>query len=155
MWPSRLAYAMTLTLNFEGRISILLYLSQKWSNCQETKQSKMKWHIDWTPGPKCSQLFWSWSRYWPWIFKVKVLNSCISRMTRLIDIVGHSWPWLWPMLSILTNEVRWYLFRRNFDHFIRIHVFAEKNIKLSPTYKTGLRFWYSYQTRWESHAWLH
>ena len=44
MWPSGLTLAMTLTLNFHGQIQNLLYLSQKWSDCHETKSK----HIDWT-----------------------------------------------------------------------------------------------------------
>ena len=37
MWPSGLTLAMTLTLNFQGQIWNFLYLSQKWSDCHETK----------------------------------------------------------------------------------------------------------------------
>ena len=44
MWPSGLTLAMTLTLNFQGQIWNLLYLSQKWSDCHGTKSK----HIDWT-----------------------------------------------------------------------------------------------------------
>ena len=36
MWPSGLSLAMTLTLNFQGQIWNLLYLSQKWSDCHWT-----------------------------------------------------------------------------------------------------------------------
>ena len=38
MWPSDLTLAMTLTLNFQGQRWNLLYLSQKWSDCYETKK---------------------------------------------------------------------------------------------------------------------
>ena len=37
MGPSGLTLAVTLTLNFQGQIWNLLYLSQKWSNCHERK----------------------------------------------------------------------------------------------------------------------
>ena len=37
MWPLGLTLAMTLTLNFQGQIWNLLYLSQKWCDCHETK----------------------------------------------------------------------------------------------------------------------
>ena len=37
MFPSGLTLAMTLTLNFQGQIWNLLYLSQKWCDCHETK----------------------------------------------------------------------------------------------------------------------
>ena len=48
MWPSGLTLAMTLTLNFQGQMQNLLYLSQKWYDCHETKSK----HIDWTLGLK-------------------------------------------------------------------------------------------------------
>ena len=58
---------MTLTFNFQGQIWNLLYLSQKWSDCHETKSK----HIDWTLGLKCDHQVWPWPWPWPWIFKVK------------------------------------------------------------------------------------
>ena len=58
---------MTLTLNFQGQIWNLLYLSQKWSDCHETKGK----HIDWTLGLKCDHQLWPWPWLWPWILKVK------------------------------------------------------------------------------------
>ena len=60
MWPLDLTLAMTLTLNFQGQIWNLLYLSQKWSNCHKTKSK----YISWTLCLKCHWI-------WPWIFKVK------------------------------------------------------------------------------------
>ena len=74
MWPSGLTLAMTLTLNFQGQIQNLLYLSHKWSDCQETKSK----HIDWTLGLKCDHRVWLWPWPWPWIFKVKYRICCIS-----------------------------------------------------------------------------
>ena len=67
MWPSGLTLAMTLTLNCQGQISNLLYLSQKWSNCHETKSK----YIDWTLDLKCDYPVWPWPWPWSWIFKVK------------------------------------------------------------------------------------
>ena len=67
MWPSGLTLAMTLTLNFQGQIWNFLYLSQKWSDCHETKSK----HIDWTLGLKCDHRVWPWPWPWPWIVKVK------------------------------------------------------------------------------------
>ena len=58
-------FVVTLTLNFQGQI--LLYLSQKWSDCHETKSK----HIDWTLGLECDHRVWPWPWPWPWIFKVK------------------------------------------------------------------------------------
>ena len=58
---------MTLTFNFQGQIWNLLYISQKWSDCHETKSK----HIDRTLGLKCDHAVWSWPWPWPSIFKVK------------------------------------------------------------------------------------
>ena len=67
MGPSGLTLAMTLTLNFQSQISNWLYLSQKWSDCYETKSK----HIDWTLSFKWDHRVWPWPGPWPWIFKVK------------------------------------------------------------------------------------
>ena len=74
MWPSGLTLAMTLTLNFQGQIWNLLYLSQKWCDCHGTKRK----HIDWTPRPQMWHQVWPWPWPWPWIFKVKYGISYIS-----------------------------------------------------------------------------
>ena len=74
MWPSGLTLAMTLTLNFQGQIQNLLYLSQKWSDCHETKSK----HIDLFLGLKCDHRVWLWPWPWPWIFKVKYRICYIS-----------------------------------------------------------------------------
>ena len=67
MWSLGLTLAMTFILNFQCQIWTLLYLSQNWSNCHETKSK----HIVWTLGLKYYQ--WDWPWIWPWsgIFKVK------------------------------------------------------------------------------------
>ena len=67
MWPLGLTLAMTLTLNFQGQIWNLLYLSQKWSDCREMKSK----HIDWILGIKCDHRVLPWPWPWPWSFKVK------------------------------------------------------------------------------------
>ena len=67
MWPWGVTLAMTLTLNFQGQIWNLLYLSQKWSDWHGTKSK----HIDWTPGLICDHQVWPWPWPWPWIFKVE------------------------------------------------------------------------------------
>ena len=65
---------MTLTLNFQAQISNWLYLSQKWSDCHETKSK----HSDWTLGFKWNHRVWPWPWPWPWIFKVKYWIGYIS-----------------------------------------------------------------------------
>ena len=79
MWPSGLALAITLTLKFQGQIWNLLYLSQKWCDCHETKGK----HIDGSQGLKCDHQVWPWP--WPWIFKKVKCGICyISvKMVRL------------------------------------------------------------------------
>ena len=74
MGSSGLTLAMTLTLNFQDQIWNLLYLSQKWSDCHETKSK----HIDWTLGLKWDHRVWFWPWPWPWIFKVKSKVCYIS-----------------------------------------------------------------------------
>ena len=75
MWPSGLALAMNLTLNFQGQIWNLLYISaKKWCDCHETKSK----HVDGTQGLKCDHQVWPWPWPWPWIFKVKYVICYIS-----------------------------------------------------------------------------
>ena len=81
MWPWGLTLAMNLTLNFQGRIWNLLYLSQKWSDCHETKSK----HIDGNLGIKCDHWVWPWPWPWPLIFKVKHGICYISTGNGSID----------------------------------------------------------------------
>ena len=74
MGPSGLTLTMTLTSIFQGQIWNLLYLSQKWSDCHETKSK----HIDWTLGLKCDHRVWPWPWPWPIFFKVKYTICYIS-----------------------------------------------------------------------------
>ena len=74
MWPLGLTLAMTLTSNFQGQIQNLLCLSQKWSDCHETKSK----HINWTLGLRCDHQVWPWPWPWPQIFKVKYRICYIS-----------------------------------------------------------------------------
>ena len=71
---------MTWILNFQGQILNWLYLSQKWSDCHETKSK----HIDWTLGFKCDHWVWPWSWPWTWIFKVKYRIGYISAINGAI-----------------------------------------------------------------------
>ena len=73
MWPSGLTLAMTLTLNFQGQIWNLLYLSRKWSDCHGTKSK----HIDWTPRPQM----------WP--------SGLTLAMTLTLNFQGQIWNFLY------------------------------------------------------------
>ena len=80
MWPSRLTLAMTLTLNFQGQIYNLLYLSQ---NGPIATKRKANISIE-LQGLKCDHQVWTWPWPWPWIFKVKYRICYISaKMVRL------------------------------------------------------------------------
>ena len=100
MWPSGLTLAMTLTFNFPGQIWNLLYLSQKWWDCHETKSK----HNDWSQGFKCDYRVWPW----PWIFKVKYGIGYIS--AKMVQFPRNekqthglnSRPQMWPSDLILT-----------------------------------------------------
>ena len=73
-WPSGMTLAMTLTLNFQGQIWNLLHLSQKWSDCHETKSK----YINWILGLRCDHQIWPWPWPSPWIFKVRYGNCYMS-----------------------------------------------------------------------------
>ena len=60
MGPTGLTLAMTLTLNFQGQIWNLLYLSQNWSDSHKTKNK----YINWTLRLKWDHEVWPWP--WPW-----------------------------------------------------------------------------------------
>ena len=98
MWPSGLTLAVTLTLNFQVQIWNLLYLSQKWSDCQQTKSK----HIDETLGLKCDHRVWPCPWPCPWIFKVKYRICYISAkngpiaMKRKANISIELRPQMWP-----------------------------------------------------------
>ena len=66
MWPSDLTLAMTLTMNFQGQIWNLLYLSQRWFDSHKMKST----HIEWTEGLHDHQI-WPWP--WPWKVRCKDL----------------------------------------------------------------------------------
>ena len=107
---------MTLTLNFQGQISNWLYLSQKWSDCHETKTK----HIDWTLGFKCDHRVWPWP--WPWPeFSRSNIELAISqqKMVRLpqnekrthwtlgLKCDHQIWPrpWPWPWIFKVKYEI--------------------------------------------------
>ena len=115
MCPSGLTLAMTLTLNFQGQIWNFLYLSQKGSDCHETKSK----HIDWNPGLKCDQWVSTWPLNFeglmgPWAltthmtltmdFHGQILKYLYLRMGGPIDIAQRRWQWV--NHDHLVNKVR-------------------------------------------------
>ena len=83
----------TLTLNFQGQIWNLLYLSQKWCDCHEMKSK----HIHWSQGLKCDHQVQPWPWHWPWIFKVKCDLDHLVTKVRCKDLPdsdrGHFRCW--------------------------------------------------------------
>ena len=101
MGSSGLTLAMTLTLNFQGKIRNLFYLRKKWSDCHKMKSKHISWNLD----LKWDHQVWLWPWPWPWIFKVKDGICCISAKNGLIAMKRKqayrlnprpqmwSWPW--------------------------------------------------------------
>ena len=106
------------TFNFQDQTWNLLYLSQKWSDCHETKGK----HIDWTLGLNWDHRLWPGPLPWPWIFKVNMEFALPRpRMVRLPrnekqtyrfnfrpqigpSVLTLGWPWLWPWPWIFKIE---------------------------------------------------
>ena len=124
MWPSNFTLTMTLTLNFQGQIWNLLYLSQKWSDCYETQM----WPLGLTWTITLTFEFWrsnvnltfdhTWP--WPWIFMVKFWNSWMggpidiallgggsrSFMTMTMTIWWtRSGVWIYQIVTGVTHQV--------------------------------------------------
>ena len=98
-WQSGLTLAMTLTLKFQGKIQNLLYLSQKWSDCHETKSK----HIDWTLGLIYDHGVWLWPWPWPCVFKVKYRICYISAKNGQIASKRKANIWIELQASNVTN----------------------------------------------------
>ena len=103
MWPSGLTLAMTLTLNFQGRIWNWLYLSQKWSDCHETKSK----HIDWTLGLKCDHQTLAMTltlnfqgQIWNLLYLNQKWPNYLKTKSKHIDL--NSGLQMWPMGLTLT-----------------------------------------------------
>ena len=115
MWPSGLTLAMTLTLNFQGQIWNLLYLSQKWCDCHETKSK----HIDWSQGLKYDHQILPWPWHWHWIFKVKYGIGYISARNSLIVMKRKANTSIELQASNVTNGF-------DLDHDLDIWIFKVK-----------------------------
>ena len=101
MWPS----AMTLTLDFQGQVLKMLYL----------RNGRVHWHG--TKGMRVHRMLdshydfkiWLHSWPWPWIFKVKYRNCCISGMwgsthlelkgCELDMMLDAQWYWPWAVVA--------------------------------------------------------
>ena len=150
MWPSGLTLAMTLTLNFEVQIQNLLYLSQKWSDCHETKSK----HIDRTLGLNCDHRVWLWPWPWPWIFKVKYRICYISAKNGQIASKRKANISIELQASNVTNGFEFY---HNLDLWI---LTVKCDLDLWPhrwpwPWICMVKFWNSCISEWEGWLTLH
>ena len=148
MWPSALTLAMTLTLNFQGQMQYLLYLSPKWSDCHETKSK----HIDWTQGLKCDRQVWPWPWPWPYIFKVKYGISYISAKSGPIAMKQKANISTELQASNVTNVF-------DLDYNLDLWILKVKHdLHLWPhtwPWIFMVRFWNSCISEWEGRLTLH
>ena len=96
-------FVTTLTLYFQGLIWNLLYLSQIWSDCHNTKSK----HINWTLGLKCDHRVWTWPWPWPWLFNELAIFQPKKGTLPRTESKHIEWtpglkcdqwvrPWQWP-----------------------------------------------------------
>ena len=121
MWPSVLTLAMTLTLNFQGQIWYSLYLSQKWSDCHETKKQTYRlisrpqmWPSGLTLDMTLTLNFQG--QIWDWLYLCQKWSDCHKTKSKHIDWTfglkcDHQiWPWLWPWPWIFKVKYEfWYI----------------------------------------------
>ena len=148
MWPSGLTLTMTLTKIFQGQIWNLLYISQKWSDCHETKSK----HTDWTLGLKCDHRVWPWPWPWPWIFKVKYRICYISAKNGPIATKRKANISIELQASNVTNGF-------DLDHNLE---FWRSNVTLTFNHTQWprpwifmVKFWYSCISEWEGRLTSH
>ena len=87
-------FVVTLTLNFQGQIWNSLYLSQKWSDCHETKSK----HIDRTLSLKCDHQIWPWlgplhfqGQIWNPLYLGQKWSDCHETKSKHIDWIYASY----------------------------------------------------------------
>ena len=107
MWPSGLTLAMT--LNFQGQICNLLYLSQKWSNCHETKSKHAVFKISARPRTLTGKI-WVGPASFPSLsyinfdkivlrsgkFQILFWRLNMSIELQVLKCDHQVWPWSWP-----------------------------------------------------------
>ena len=150
MWPSGLTLAMTLTLNFQGQIWNLSYLSQKWSNCQERK-ANISIELQ---GLKCDHQVWPWPWPWPWIFKVNYGISYISAISGPIATKRKANISIELQASNVTNGF-------DPDHNLNLwNLKVKRDLDLWPhtwpwPWIFMVKFWNSSISKWEGRLTLH
>ena len=106
---------LTLTLDFQGQILKMLYLSNGWANWHGTMWVDRMLH------PLCDFQRFPHSWPWPWIFKVKFWNSRIAGMGWLIDMELKGcesiecWTHVMTFNAHLTHDLDLGFSRSNFE----------------------------------------
>ena len=119
-WPSHMTLAMALTMNIQGQLWNLLYLSQTWFDCYKMKSR----HIEWTECPNNNEI-WPW----PWPGKVRCKDlpdsnrddfTCrravdLFSLEYIIMVIIHLEYIQWPFCQNLTVckvswNTTWYVF---------------------------------------------
>ena len=147
MWPSGLTLAMTLTLNFQGQIWNLLYLSQKWSDCHGIKSK----HIVELQGTVTirfdfgHELDLGFSRS---NMEFLISQSKVVRLPRNEKQTYrlNSRPQMWPMGLTLTIILTFEIWRSNvtltFDHTHDLdHGFSWSNFEIAVS-QNGRADWH-------------
>ena len=161
LWPSGLTLAMTLTLNFQGQIWNLLYLSQKWSDCHGTKSK----HIDWTPRPQMwpSGLTLAMTltlnfkgQIWNFLYLSQKESHCHETKSKHIDWTPglKCDQWVWPFKTIILTFEIW---RSNvtltFDHTHDFdHGFSWSNFEIAVS-QNGRADWHCTKGVAVGHSW--
>ena len=83
-------YFMTLTLDFQGQTSEILYLRNGKANWHRTKAVWVDRMLD----SHCDLELWPHPWPWPWNFKVNFWNSCISGTTGTINMEWKGYEWI-------------------------------------------------------------
>ena len=118
MWSSGLTLAMTLTLNFQGQIWNLLYLSQKWCNLPRNEKKTYRlisrpqmWPSGLTLAMTLTLNFQS--QIWNWLYLCQKWSDCHETKSKHIDwTLGFkcdhqiwTWPGPWPWIFKVKYEI--------------------------------------------------
>ena len=149
MWPIGLTLAMTLTLNYQGQIYNLLYLSQKWPDCHETKSK----HINWTQGLKCDIDLWLHTWPWPWIAVISewegrlTLNTGGGSRSFMTTTVTIWWPRsdvrICQIITAVISDVTHLVYTNN-DNYEADDIFKSFNSLSSWPSLFGATWWQIY-----------
>ena len=157
MWPSGLTLAMTLTLNFQDQINDLLYLSQKWSDCQKNEKQTYRFNskasnvaIRFDLGRDLDLEFSRSNMEFP-IYQQKVVR--LPRNEKQTYQL-NSRPQMWPLGLTLTITLTFEFWRPNVTlTFDQTHVLHKHKCNCRDwVFKT---YGYEIQSRYSTYLWEH